>query len=96
MKISIKDGVKKMADAMVHDGINFDKQWHELRNKVDVILLSNNISKTDKDKSDIRKLDSMSHEERQQYICNNWGPMYLDRCMPILIQINILEKSRVK
>lgn len=92
MKINITNGVQQVVDS-TQKKFSSDKQWYELRNRVDVILLSNNV-KSAGDKLDVRKLDNMSHEERQKYILSKWGSVYLDRCLPILIQLDVLEKGR--
>jgi hypothetical protein len=67
-------------------------QWRELRNKMDSLLLSTNIFKTD----DIRRvclaLDTMSPTDRVEYIKQKWGPLYLERVQPILQQLQALEE----
>lgn len=66
--------------------------WKELRNKLDIMLLSNNVMKTNETTIACKALDNMSHEERIKYITSTWGPLYAEKATPILLQLQHLEK----
>ncbi len=70
-----------------------EKQWKEFRNKIDSILISNNIMKNSEVRLNCLKLDTMTHQERMDHIQNSWGPMYLDKVMPLLLQLVTLENQ---
>jgi len=67
-------------------------QWRDIRNKIDSLLLSTNIIKSDEARKRCLELDTMEPEEREIYVQQNWGPNYLERISPLLHQLKILEK----
>lgn len=67
------------------------RAWRDLRNKLDSLLLSGNVLKTDDSKRFCLQMDEMDIEQRKDHILRNWGPQYLQRCEPMLHQLNQLE-----
>lgn len=67
--------------------------WRDLRNKLDSMLLSTNILKTNECKRACAVLDSMTTEERSEHISQTWGPLYLEKAQPILIQLESVERQ---
>lgn len=66
-------------------------QWRDLRNKIDSLLLSTNVLKTDDARRACLELDTMSPEARETFITHRWGPNYLIRVSPLLHQLQVLE-----
>ena len=60
------------------------------------MLLSTNVLKTNDAMRACRVLDTMTTKERQNHILDNWGPAYLERAHPILVQLEVLEKRIAK
>lgn len=73
------------------DTLDRQKQWGVLRTKLDVILRNNKIFKPDDMQKLCQSLDSMDEQERSEFIKTNWGQLYLDKAMPILKQLSIIE-----
>jgi hypothetical protein len=65
--------------------------WKHLRSKLDSILMSNNVMKTNETINACKKIDQLSYEERLEHIASNWGPMYAEKAKPILIQLRQIE-----
>ena len=68
------------------------RQWKELRNRLDTLLMSNNVLKGTELRQKCLALDSKSFEERQAHINEHWGPLYLQKVLPLLQQLDTLEK----
>lgn len=96
MAKNIANGIEQL---MKVDKINktatLSAGWKELRNKLDILLLSNNIMKTNETTMACKALDTMSHEDRIEYIKRVWGPLYAEKTMPLLLQLLHLEKQLV-
>lgn len=94
MAKDISNGVEKTLEVLNRrqtDELN--ASWRSIRNRLDSMLMSTNVLKTNDAMQSCRALDTMSTEERQNHIQGNWGPMYLDKARPILIQLEMLEKK---
>jgi len=90
----IQTGVERLAESLARSTTEDQtRQWRDLRNKVDSILLSTTTYKTDEVREACRELDTMSLEERRQLISQKWGPAYLQRVDPLLQQLESLEKK---
>ena len=86
-------GVHKLTSALkTKQDESFGRSWRDLRNKMDSLLLSTNVMKTDEAKRACLQLDGMTMQERQDYIRERWGPAYVEKVMPILQQLETLEK----
>ncbi len=72
------------------------KQWKEIRNRIDVVLMSNNILKTNETRAKCLELDGMNHNGRIEHIKINWGPLYLNRAQPLLDQLKTIEDQLLK
>lgn len=92
MAKNISTGVDKIIDQMNKKQNELHQlQWRDIRNKIDSILLSTNILKTDEARKACINIDNMSHEQRQQFISERWGPAYLNKISHLLHQLAILE-----
>jgi len=91
-QVDIETGVEKVASALENrQRVEMSSQWRDLRNKLDTLLLSTNVLKTNDVRLLCHQMDTMGIEERRDHIRSNWGPIYLDRAEPILIQLQALE-----
>lgn len=82
--------------ATVKASEQISKQWKEIRNRIDSILLSNNVLKSTEVRKKCLDLDGMGHEARMQHINEQWGPLYLQRVQPMLDQLHSLEQQLLK
>jgi hypothetical protein len=82
----VKPAVQKQAEQLA-------RQWQEIKNRLDIILVSNNVLKGTALRQKCLALDGMSYEERQQFIQEQWGPLYLQKTMPLLQQLDTLERA---
>jgi len=69
------------------------KQWKDLKNRLDVILVSNNTMKSMSLREKCIAMDSMTIDERRKHILDNWGPLYLNKVENILQQLEVLENE---
>ncbi len=96
----ISSGVEKIAE--VNKAANNEAleglgaKWREMRGRIDALLLSNNVLKTDEARRACLKLDDMTPQQRVDHIRTLWGPMYLARIEPMLHQLQILEHQMAK
>jgi|6_EtaG_2_1085325.scaffolds.fasta_scaffold61230_2 hypothetical protein len=96
-QVDIENGVEKAAAALEgRQRAEMSTQWRELRNKLDTMLLSTNVMKTNDVRQRCLELDGMTTEERRNHIRAFWGPIYLDRTDPILAQLQSLESNIAK
>lgn len=72
------------------------KSWQDIRNKLDVLLTSNNILKGTELRQRCLALDGMTIEERRTHITTNWGPLYTQKAEPLLLQLESLERVIAK
>ena len=94
---SVETGVDKIVEHLARkQSEQYDHQWRALRNRVDSILLQNNILKTNETRQCCLELDSMSHEQRIAHITAKWGPQYLAKVEPLLHQLVVLEGHILK
>lgn len=97
MAKNIQDGVEQIK---THLQENQDDQrlraWRDLRNKVDSLLLSTNVFKSDEAKRQCLELDTMNGDERKEHISKFWGPAYLLKTEPLLHQLTVLETAMAK
>jgi|GEM_PF-3311921 len=94
MAKNISNGIEKTIEAINRRQVDeLNASWRSLRNKLDSMLMSTNVLKTNDAMRSCRALDTMSTEEREITILDSWGPSYLKKARPILLQIEILEKK---
>lgn len=67
--------------------------WRSLRSKLDSVLMATNVLKSNDSMKACQSLDTMTTEQRKAHILRNWGPMYVTKAEPILIQLELLEKQ---
>ncbi len=79
-----KKAVEKQIDQM-------SQQWKVMRTRIDVILLSTNVMKTNEIRQQCHALDAMTTPEREAHITKHWGPQYLNKVQPLLQQLATLE-----
>ena len=92
MARDISVGIDALAQKMAYRQAEQNQmQWRDLRNKIDSLLLSTNILKSDEARKACLQLDTLSKEERETFIIQNWGPNYLNRVFPLLHQLTVLE-----
>lgn len=70
----------------------YAKQWRDIRNKIDVILTTCNVMRTNDIRAKCLLLDQMTIAEREEHITNSWGPLYLAKVQPLLLQLATLER----
>lgn len=93
MARDIETGIDSIAKHLQEKQVTASEhQWRDLRNKVDSLLLSSNVLKSDESRRACLEMDDMVHDERVRHITRLWGKAYLDRVMPLLHQISVLEK----
>jgi len=68
-------------------------QLGNFRGKLDSILLSNNLIKSDETRKHCIDMTTMEPGKREEYISQIWGPLYLEKAKPLLIQIQQLEEQ---
>jgi hypothetical protein len=94
MQREIANGVEAI---QAHLDSNKDEQiaqsWRALRNRLDSILLSTNVMKSDETKRQCLVMDTMTSEKRKKHISEKWGGLYLERVTPILHQLDTLERK---
>jgi hypothetical protein len=94
MAKNISTGIDKTVEALnkrQEDELN--KAWRMLRNKLDSLLLSTNVLKTNDSMRACRELDGMTPEERALTIQQKWGPQYYQKAHPMLVQLELIEKN---
>ena len=91
---NIQTGVEHLAESLARSASeDVTRQWRDLRNKIDSILLSTTTYKTDEIRKSCQKLDELLATERKQYITSKWGPAYFQKVEPLLLQLEILERK---
>jgi hypothetical protein len=71
------------------------RQWHNVRNQVDVLLMGKGL-KTAELRQQCLALNELTSQEREDYILQHWGPVYLQKAAPLLGQLDHIEKLMVK
>jgi hypothetical protein len=92
-QVNIENGVEAAANVLDRQRQNeYAHQWQLLRNKIDSLLLSTHTLKTDEVRRFTLQLDQMNHEDRRQFVSDHWGPICLESCEPLLVQLDALER----
>lgn len=89
---NMKNGIEKAAELLTDNNETSGKQWRDLRNKIDSILLSTTSLKSDETRAACHKIDEMPAEERAGYIIQKWGPVCYSKIEPLLQQLQFLEE----
>ncbi len=95
----ISTGIEKLLHqqkTVEKQSVQLSKQWKELRNRIDSVLLSTNVLKTTEVRAKCLALDQMTNEQRAVYITENWGPMCLQRVEPLLQQLATIEQALLR
>lgn len=89
---NMQNGVEKVAELLARNTDEASaRQWRDLRNKIDSILLSTTAFKTDDVRTACHKIDDMPAEQRADYIKEKWGPICYSKIEPLLLQLQFLE-----
>ena len=97
MAKNISNGIEQMQKAQDKKQSELtSKQWQELRNRIDSILLSNNVMKSNEVRQQCLAIDGQNQEEREAHILKHWGPLYLAKVQPLLQQLQTLEATIFK
>lgn len=97
MARQMETGIDKITRALSkNQSDSLSTGWNDLKNKLNILLMSNNTLKTTEATAACQALDQMSHHDRVNYIQANWGPLYAERCMPILLQLQNIERLMSK
>lgn len=97
MARQIATGIEQITQVLSKDqSDSLSDGWKDLRNKLNILLMSNNTMKTNETTAACQALDQLSHQARIEYIQANWGPLYAERCMPILLQLQNIERLMSK
>lgn len=70
-----------------------ERSWRDLRNKLDSLLIGTNVIKGDEIRKQCQELDSLDQAGRYNHINSIWGKLYADRSLPLLNQLESLEKE---
>ena len=90
----VQSGVEKLAQVLTDkQEEQSSSQWRDLRSKLDSLLLSTHQLKTDDTQKLCQVLDNMTPEERVEHINTYWGKICLERVMPILQQLDAIERA---
>lgn len=94
MSKEISTGIDKIMQRMgEREEEQSQMQWRDIRNKLDSLLLSTNVLKSDEARRKCLEIDNMEPESRREYISTNWGPNMLNKVDPLLYQLSVLENS---
>lgn len=86
-------GIEKLVERKAGVDDLLEKSWRELRNKLDSLLIGNNILKSSEIRGLCQQLDGMTTEERTNHIATYWGSLYAEKSTPLLLQIESVEKT---
>jgi len=91
---SISTGVEKTLEVLEKRQVEeLNTSWRTMRSKLDCLLLATNVLKSNDAMRACRIIDTMTPDEREQHIATNWGPQYLEKARPMLIQIEMIERK---
>lgn len=99
MSRGIDTGVNKLHKKRTEDQIQSDlinKSWHDIKHKIDGILMSGNTLKTQDTIKACQELDSMTTTQRILHIEHRFGPQYQRLVQPLLHQLESIEKTQGK
>ncbi len=80
------------AKATEQQSKQLSKQWKDLRNRLDMVLMPSNVLKGSELRQQCLALDGMTLTQRVEHIKTHWGPLFLEKSMPLLQQIDALEQ----
>lgn len=96
-QIDIVTGVEKAAAALEgRQHAESSRQWRDLRNKLDTMLLSTSVMKTNEVRQQCLLMDTMTTDERRTHIEQYWGQLYREKAEPIILQLQALEAHIAK
>ena len=96
--VQIKQTIDKIVNKKhrTEEEIQLDQiaiQLGTFRTKLDSLLVSNNLIKSDETRQHCVELITMKPDKREEHISQIWGPLYLEKAQPLLIQIQKLEEQ---
>ncbi len=86
-------GIEKLVERKADVDDLLLKSWRDLRNKLDSLLIGNNVLKSGEIRKLCQQLDGMTTEDRNNHITTYWGSLYAEKSMPLLLQIESVEKT---
>ena len=99
MSRTLGNAVSKIVTKRTEQQIQADlmnKQWHDIKHRIDGILTSGNILKTEDVKTLCQAMDTMDLAERILHIEANFGAQYLRLVEPLIHQLSAIEKASGK
>ena len=87
----LDNGISKIAKTLSKDDLVH--QWQQMKSKLDSVLLITNQYSSDEIRKLCAKINDLDSNERKQHILDYWGKTCLDKCEPILKQLEILESK---
>ena len=97
MSRDIQSGIEKLTTVLAtRQEEESTSQWRSIRNKIDSLLLSTHVLKTDEARRLCLTLDHMTMEERKAHITTYWGAAALAKIFPLLQQLESIELSIAK
>ena len=85
----LKDTIEKIAESSLNINL-LGRQWNDTKNKVDGLLLSGK-----RNVEEVKKLCDelyvLPFQERKEFITRHFGPKYLDKVLPLLLQLESIE-----
>lgn len=91
MEISSRSERNKKYKQDLEKSVSLEKASN-IKRIIDSILISSNIHNSDITRNKCREMDTMSHNDRIDFIRINWGQAYLDKLMPHLVLLDKVEK----
>lgn len=67
------------------------KQWHEIKGKLDSILISHKMMNIDDTRKACATIINIDPSERESYIIKMWGPRIIDKVHSLLQQLTAIE-----
>lgn len=86
---NLKDTIETIAESSLNINL-LGRQWNDTKNKIDGLLLSGK-----RNVEDVKKLCDILYTlpsaERKEHITKHFGPKYLDKVLPLLLQLESIE-----
>lgn len=95
----ISNGIEQLLTkqkAVEKQSVQLTRQWKDIRNRIDSLLLSMDRLKTAEVRQKCQALDQMGTEEREAYVGQHWGEVALQKVRPFLQQLATLEEALLK
>lgn len=95
--MSMNEGVEKLVQSQnEQQRALLEDQRIATKHKIDSILLSNAVLKSDEVRQACHKIDSLDNDEREAYITETWGPLFWEKVQPLVHQLNTIDEALAK